>query len=142
MTARDDGSTVPLILGFVVVAALVVSGGVAASDAFVDQRDLQSVCDGAVLAAAGAVDTSAVRDGTGVGAGGAAPLAAVQQAAATYLARDPARSTVTVDAVLSPDGLWVDATCQQVRPVAFGAAFGFGDGVRHVATSSASTVLG
>lgn len=143
MTApRDDGSTIPLILGFVVVAALVVCGGIAAGDAFVDQRDVQSVCDGATLAAAGAVDTGAVRQGVGVGAGAAAPLAAVQRAAQTYLDRDASRSGVVVDAALSADGLRVDATCVQVRPVTFGAAFGFGNGVRHVVTSSASTVLG
>lgn len=138
---RDEGSTIPLILGFVVIAALLVFGGVAASDAFVDQRDVQSTCDGATLAAAGAVDTSAVRSGSGGGVGSAVALRAVQQAAADYLARDPSRRSLTIDAALSPDGLRVDATCAEVRPLSFGGVFGFGGGVRHVVRSSASTVL-
>lgn len=137
----DEGSTIPLILGFFAVAALVVFGGVAAGDAFVDQRAVQSVCDGATLAAAGAVDTGAFRSGQAPGAGAAAPLREVQRAAGDYLARDPTRTGVTIDAALSPDGLRVDATCVQVLPVTFGGAFGLGDGVRHVVTSSASTVL-
>ena len=136
----DEGSTIPLILGFVLIAALVVFGGVAAGDAFVDQRDVQGVCDGATLAAASAVDASGVRSGSAVG-GGAVKLAAVQQAASAYLARDPVRAGVTVDAVLSADGLRVDATCTEVLPLTFGGVFGFGGGVRHVVTSSASTVL-
>lgn len=137
----DGGSTIPLILGFFVVAALVVFGGVAAGDAFVDQRSVQSVCDGATLAAAGAVDTGAFRGGRGTGAGAAAPLREVQRAAGDYLARDSSRTGVTIEARLSPDGLRVDATCVQILPVTFGSTFGLGEGVRHVVTSSASTVL-
>ena len=137
----DEGSTIPLIVGFFVVAALLVFGGVAAGDAFVDQRTVQSVCDGATLAAASAVDTDAFRGGRGTGAGTAAPLREVQRAAGDYLARDPARTGVTIDAALSTDGLRVDATCVEVLPVPFGGAFGLGDGVRHVVASSASTVL-
>ena len=48
----DRGSTVPLILGFFLIALLVVAGAVALGDAFVDQRNLQDVCDGAAAAAA------------------------------------------------------------------------------------------
>lgn len=138
---RDAGSTIPLILGFFVVAALVVFGGVAAGDAFVDQRNVQSVCDGATLAAAGAVDTGKFRSGQGAGSGSAAPLREVQRAAGEYLARDGTRTGVTIDARLSPDGLRVDATCVQILPVTFGSTFGLGGGVRHVVASSASTVL-
>lgn len=138
---RDDsGSTIPLILGFFVLAALLVGGGIAASDAFVDQRSLQAACDGATLAAANAVDAGAVRD-AGIEAGGELPLGAVRQAAAGYLARDPARADVVVDTTLSPDGREVQARCEQVLPVTFGAVFGLGGGVRHTATSEAATVL-
>jgi hypothetical protein len=140
--AGEDGSTIPLILGFVVIAGLVVAGGVAAGDAFVDQRAVQSTCDGATLAAASAVDTGAVRSGSGAPrAGSAVQLGAVQQAAAAYLARDGARADVAITSTLSADGLRVESTCVQVVPVTFGGAFGFGDGVRHVVTSSAATVL-
>lgn len=138
----DEGSTIPLILGFVVVAALVVFGGIAAGDAFVDQRDVQGVCDGATLAAASAVDVSGVRSGSsGVTSGAAVRLMAVQRAASAYVARDPARRGVTVASTLTVDGLRVDSTCSEVLPLTFGRAFGFGGGVRHVVTSSASTVL-
>jgi hypothetical protein len=51
---RDRGSTIPLILGFVIVAFFLVAGAVALGDAFVQQRDLQDVCDGAAAAAAAA----------------------------------------------------------------------------------------
>ncbi|MHA3704305.1 pilus assembly protein TadG-related protein [Jatrophihabitans sp. YIM 134969] len=137
----DEGSTIPLILGFFVVAALLVGGGVAAGDAFVDQRSVQSVCDGATLAAANAVDTGAFRSGTAPGAGSAAPLRAVQEAADAYLARDPSRAGVTVSTTVSADGARVESTCVQVLPITFGGVLGFGGGVRHVVTSSASTVL-
>ena len=49
---RDDtGSTIPLIIGFFLISMLMVAGSVAAGDAFVQQRGLQDVCDGAALAA-------------------------------------------------------------------------------------------
>lgn len=141
MNHRDDtGSSIPLVLGFVVIAAAVVAGSVSAGSAFVAQRDVQSACDGATLAAAGAVDTDTVRAGV-AGAGETVPLGAVQQAAVNYLARDPSRQGVQIATTLSSDALRVTATCVEVRPVVFGAVFGFGDGVRHVVTSSASTVL-
>ena len=57
--ADEQGSTFPLIIGFFLLAMLVVAGSVAAGDAFVQQRGLQDTCDGAALAAAAsAVDLS------------------------------------------------------------------------------------
>ena len=52
----DRGSTIPLILGFFLIGLLMVGGAVLASDAFTHQRDLQSVCDGAAIAGANAID--------------------------------------------------------------------------------------
>ena len=50
---RDDsGSTIPLILGFFLLAAADGRRLGRAGDAFVQQRDLQAVCDGAAAAAA------------------------------------------------------------------------------------------
>ena len=60
--ADDRGSTIPLILGCFVVAFLIVAGSVAAGDAFLQQRNLQSVCDGAAAAAATSADLAAARE--------------------------------------------------------------------------------
>ncbi|MDQ6874954.1 MAG: pilus assembly protein TadG-related protein, partial [Actinomycetota bacterium] len=54
--ADDRGSITPLILVFFLVAALLVMGAAAAGSAFLAQRDLQAVCDGAAVRAANAVD--------------------------------------------------------------------------------------
>lgn len=56
---RDDerGSVIPLIIGFFLIASLIVTGTAAAGGAFFAQRDLQSVCDGAALAGAQALDS-------------------------------------------------------------------------------------
>jgi hypothetical protein len=48
----DEGSVIPLVLGMVLLAALVTFAVVVTSAAFVAQRDLQSFCDGAAIAAA------------------------------------------------------------------------------------------
>lgn len=137
---RDDrGSVTPLILGFFLIGLLVVAGAVLASDAFTKQRDLQSVCDGAAIAAANALDTGAARTQT---LSGAVPLAGVQQASAAYLARDPDRAAVTIRASLSADGQAVLADCRQRTKLAFGALIGRGNGVEEHATASARGSLG
>ena len=90
----DRGSTLPLIIGFFLIAMLMVAGSVAAGDAFVQQRGLQDVCDGAALAgAASAVDLDRSR---GVASGGTLRFADVQQVVDAYLARDPGRADVQV----------------------------------------------
>ena len=94
----DDGSTIPLVLGFFLIGLLVVAGAVLASDAYTKQRDLQSICDGAVLAAANAVDSRTARTQP---LSQALPLAGVQQATETYLARDPNRAGVSVRAAVA-----------------------------------------
>jgi len=70
MTDDDHGSTLPLILGFFLLALIMVAGSIAAGDAFVQQRDLQDVCDGAVTAAA----ASGVDLGRGGALGGESSL--------------------------------------------------------------------
>jgi hypothetical protein len=57
---RDGGTVIPLILLSVLLAGLLVTAGTAASAAFLAQRDLAGVCDGAALAGAAAVDRAAV----------------------------------------------------------------------------------
>ena len=62
MRGRDErGSTLPFVLVCWTVAALMVLGAIAASDAFLEQQEVQSVCDGAALAAANRTDEAVVR---------------------------------------------------------------------------------
>jgi uncharacterized membrane protein len=136
----DRGSTIPLILGFFLVALLVVAGSVALGDAFVQQRNLQDICDGAAAAAAaGGADLDR---GRGPGSGESVPFADVQGIVAAYLARDPARRGVQVRAELSADREQITLTCEQTTSLAFGALFGRRH-VHHTAHSSArAAVLG
>src|SRR4051812_34875376 len=52
----ERGSTLPFVLVCWLVAVLMVFGAIAASDAFLEQQEVQSVCDGAALAAANSTD--------------------------------------------------------------------------------------
>jgi uncharacterized membrane protein len=133
--SRDRGSTLPLILAFLLVALTVVAGSVAAGQAFVQQRELQAACDGAASAAvASAADLDRLRV---VAEGDSLRLARVEAALDAYLARDTARQGVAVRPVLSGDAETLTLTCTQTRSLAFGAMFGKTDGIRHVATSAA-----
>ena len=101
---RDDrGSTIPLILGFFLIAMLVVAGAIAAGDAAMDQSDLQSRCDAAAVGiAASAVDTG--RDG---GTSVQFDPSAVHRTVAEHPARDPARADLQIRTSLSADALTV-----------------------------------
>ncbi|MEO6885470.1 MAG: pilus assembly protein TadG-related protein [Jatrophihabitantaceae bacterium] len=138
--ADEDGSTIPLILVFFLVALMVVAGAVTAGEAFVHQRDLQDVCDGAVAAAAASaldLDRSAAP-----GAGSDADFGAAQAAVDSYLQRDQLGTEVRIRAALTDDLQTLTLYCTQTRPVAFGAMFGFGDGIHHSTTSAARVPLG
>jgi uncharacterized membrane protein len=131
---NERGSTIPLILGFFLLALLFVAGSIALGDAFVQQRDLQYVCDGAAAAAAaGSGDLN--RGGDGAAADDSLRFTAVQQSVDAYLARDPGRLGVHVTAALSPDREQITLRCVQTTSLAFGGFFGRGH-VRHTATSS------
>jgi hypothetical protein len=137
--ADDRGSTLPLILGFFLVALLIVAGSVAAGDAFVQQRGLQDVCDGAAAAAAASgVDLG--RDG-GLESEHALRFGDVQGAIGEYLSRDPSRQGVHVITQLSADAQTLTLTCGQTEHIAFGAMFGHAGGVHHVVRSSARAPL-
>lgn len=139
MNADDRGSTLPLILGFFLIALLFVAASVAAGDAFVQQRDLQDVCDGAAAAAAA--------QGVDLGRGGALQSESALQfgdvhgAVVEYLDRDPSRRGIAVHTALSADGRTLTLRCEQTEHVAFGAMFGKSHGVHHVVTSSARAPL-
>ena len=136
----DGGSTIPLILGCFVLAFLLVAGSVAAGDAFLQQRDLQNVCDGAAAAAATSADLAVARETGDVG-GSALRLANVQEAVDQYVSRDASRSTVHVEAKLSQDAETVFLACVEHTEIAFGAVFGKGGGVDHHAVSTARAPL-
>lgn len=135
----DRGSTLPLILGFFVLALIMVAGSIAAGDAFVQQRGLQDVCDGAATAAAAS--------GVDLGRGGALgseqslQFGDVSAAVSAYLARDRSRAEVRITAQLSSDRRTLTLRCEQTERIAFGAMFGKGAGVHHVATSSVQAPL-
>jgi hypothetical protein len=134
----DRGSTIPLILGFFLVAAIVVAGSIALGDAFVQQRDLQDICDGAASAAA----ASAVQLERGSGPADAQSLqfGDVQPVVTAYLARDPQRRGVDVHATFSADRRRLTLRCEQTRDLVLGALFGRAR-VHHVVTSSARAAV-
>lgn len=134
----DAGSTIPLILGFFLIALIMVAGSVALGEAFVQQRDLQDVCDGAVAAAAA---SAADLDRAGlVASSDSLRFADVDGVVAAYLARDPARHGVHARARVSADRERITLTCGQTTPLAFGAFFGRAH-VHHTATSSARAAV-
>lgn len=136
--SEERGSTIPLIIGFFLIALIMVAGAIALGEAFVQQRDLQDVCDGAAAAAAA---SAADLDRIGaVASGDALQFVDVDRAVRTYLSRDPERRGVHVGASLSADRRVVTLHCEQRRSLAIGAFFGRGH-VDHTATSSARAVV-
>jgi hypothetical protein len=135
----DEGSTIPLILGFFLIAMLFVAGATAISGAFTDQRDLQSVCDGATLAAANSATGQALH-GAG-NSGGAIALSIANEAIAEYLQR-VGSGEVKATGQLAEDGMTVQLTCLRHTRLAFGSFIGKGDGIDQRATSAARSPLG
>jgi hypothetical protein len=134
----DRGSTIPLILGFFLIGLLMVAGAVLASDAFTHQRDLQSVCDGAAVAGANAIDGPAARTRELTAT---LPLAAVQAAVQDYLDEDAGRAEVYVQAGLSADGSTVLADCRISTQLAFAGLLGRPEGIEQHAQSQAQGVV-
>lgn len=137
----DRGSVTPLIVGFFLLALYIVAGAVAAGDAFDDQRAVQSVCDGAAVAAANAVDLTSGRRQDALMPAGALALADVQQAVDAYLHRDGGGDPMAATAQLSDDAATVYVRCRQDARVALGALF-LRDRVTHTAESSARSAVG
>ena len=85
----DDGSVLPLVIGFVVVVLLLVGGVTDASVLWLQRRALQSTVDGAALAGAQAVDLDAVYAGGARGDLALASTPTVRRAVRRYLAATP-----------------------------------------------------
>jgi hypothetical protein len=136
---RDEGTVIPLILGFWLIAAVFVGGTVALSDAFTRQRDLQSICDSAAIAGANSISPDAAH-GAGV-ASTAVPLGAVEPSVNGFLARDASRGNTTIQTQVETDGVTVDLVCRQHSQLAFGALLLRANGIDQVARASARSPL-
>jgi hypothetical protein len=129
----EAGSTLPFVLVCWLVAALMVLGATAASDAFLEQQEVQSICDGAALAAANAADEAAVYS---LGVGASVPLtrAAAEAAVADQLADAGARLDAWSAAT---DGTEVTVRCTRSVQIAFGWLFLGGQALERTAVASA-----
>ncbi|WP_089336519.1 pilus assembly protein TadG-related protein [Blastococcus mobilis] len=129
----ERGSTLPFVLVCWTVAALMAFGGIAASDAFLEQQEVQSVCDGAALAAANRTDERIVYAS---GVDGELPLAGAtaQAAVADHLA-DGATALDSWSA--ETDGAEVTVRCTRYVEIAFGWLFLGGEPLERTATASA-----
>lgn len=130
----DDGTVAPMILLFFLVAALMVMGASAAGSAFLAQRDLQSGCDAAALAAADALAPDAVyRGDRDLSAGLPLRSSTVNAAVARVAAGDAHGMSVAA----TTDGRGVAVRCRSVARIAFGSVFGYSRGLPRTARSDA-----
>src|SRR4051794_28041528 len=131
----ERGSTLPFVLVCWLVAALMVFGAIAASDAFLEQQEVQSVCDGAAVAAANRADEGIVYT-TGVGSELPLSRASAQAAVADQLAD----GGTTLDSwSAETDGAEVTVSCTRYVEIVFGWLFLGGEPLERTATASART---
>jgi Flp pilus assembly protein TadG len=129
----DEGSTLPFVLVCWLVAALMAFGAIAASDAFLEQQEVQSICDGAALAAANEADEAAVYT---QGAGASVPLS--RAAAEAAVADQLADAGVRLDAwSAETDGVEVTVRCTRSVQIAFDWLFLGGQPLERTALASA-----
>jgi Flp pilus assembly protein TadG len=129
----ETGSSVPFLLVCWLVAALMVFGAIAASDAFLEQQEVQSVCDGAALAAANEADAAAVY---ALGAGAQLPL--TRSAAEAAVADQLSDARVRLDAwSAQTDGVEVTVRCTRSVHIAFDWLFLGGRPLERTAVASA-----
>jgi Putative Flp pilus-assembly TadE/G-like len=129
----EGGSTLPLVLVCWLVAALMAFGAIAASDAFLEQQEVQAVCDGAALAAANATDEAALY---ATGLGTALPLTAASTRAAVADHLADGGSTLD-DWSTETDGVEVTVHCTRRVAIAFGWLFLGGQPLDRTAVASA-----
>ncbi|SOD94195.1 Putative Flp pilus-assembly TadE/G-like [Blastococcus haudaquaticus] len=129
----ECGSTLPFVLVCWLVAALMAFGAIAASDAFLEQQEVQSVCDGAALAAANRTAEDVVYS---VGVGSELPLTrATAQAAVADQLGDGGTELDTWSA--ETDGAEVTVRCTRYADIAFGWLFLGGEQLERTAVASA-----
>ena len=133
--ARDPerGSTLPFVLVCWLVAALMSFGAIAASDAFLEQQQVQSACDGAALAAANQADEAALY---ARGVGSEVPLTRASTEAA--VADQLTDAGVVLDTwAAASDGVEVTVRCTRTVQIAFGWLFLGGAPLERTAVASA-----
>jgi Flp pilus assembly protein TadG len=131
--AGERGSTLPFVLVCWTVAALMAFGAIAASDAFLEQQEVQSTCDGAALAAANRADEAVVYTS---GVGSELPLTRAEAQAA--VADQLADGGVGLDAwSAETDGAEVTVRCTRYVDIAFGWLFLGGEPLERTAIASA-----
>ncbi|WP_299952436.1 pilus assembly protein TadG-related protein [uncultured Modestobacter sp.] len=129
----EAGSTLPFVLVCWLVAALMAFGAIAASDAFLEQQEVQSICDGAALAAANQADEAVVY-AQGVGA----ELPLTRAAAEAAVADQLADAGVALDSwSAETTGAEVTVRCTRSVPIAFGWLFLGGEPLERTAVASA-----
>ncbi len=130
----EAGSTLPFVLLCWLIAALMTFGGIAASDAFLKQVDVQTVCDGAALAAANELAPGSAYAGEGITGG----LPLDQQTANTAIADYLADGGTELDGwSAATSGLEVTVTCTRTVEIAFGWLFLAGESLERTAVASA-----
>jgi hypothetical protein len=129
----ERGSTLPLVLVAWLVGALMAFGAIAASDAFLEQQEVQAVCDSAALAAANRAD-EAVLYTQGVQAQLPLTRTAAQAAVADQLADAGAQLSGWS---AETDGAEVTVRCTRNVEIAFGWLFLGGEPLERTATASA-----
>ncbi|MBB3084950.1 pilus assembly protein TadG-related protein [Geodermatophilus sabuli] len=131
--SSERGSTLPLVLVCWLVAALMAFGAVAASDAFLEQQEVQAVCDGAALAAANATDEATLY---AIGVGETLPL--TRAGAGAAIVDQLADGDTRLDAwAAETDGAEVTVTCTRHVEIAFGWLFLGGQPLERTAVASA-----
>ncbi len=156
--AGDAGTMIPMIVLCFLLAGLFVTTSIAASAAFLAQRDLAGVCDGAAIAAANAF---AGHDASPIAGGEASPIAggeasqvtggvpdslplsdeSVAAAVALYRAHQLSEADRTLEMSATTDGRVVTVTCQRTVRIPFGAVLGYGDGLERTAVARARSPL-
>jgi len=130
----EQGSSLPFVLLCWMIAALMTFGGIAASDAFLKQIDVQTVCDGAALAAANELAADPAYSGAGISAGLPLDEQTANAAVLDYLA-DGGTDLDAWSATVS--GVEVNVTCTRRVEIAFGWLFLAGDSLERTAVASA-----
>ena len=132
-TDPEAGSTLPFVLVCWLIAALMALGAIAASDAFLEQQEVQSICDGAALAAADQADEAAVYQ-----QGVAAQLPLTRGSAEAAVADQLTDAGVALDAwSAETDGVEVTVRCTREVHIAFDWLFLGGEPLERTAVASA-----
>lgn len=130
----DAGSSLPFVLLCWLIAALMTFGGIAASDAFLEQADVQTICDGAALAAANELSAGAAYSETGISAGLPLDQQGANAAVADYLA---AGGTDLDSWSATASTIEVTVRCTRNVEIAFGWLFLAGNLLERTAVASA-----